>query len=154
MGINFIGLINPPSSTGHVYILTRTNYFTKWVEAIPTKKANSQVVCNFLMEHIFVRFGVPKKIVSNNATYFFSEEISLFYYEHGVSLAHSSDYFPQGNGQAESSNKNLVAITKKLVFDNSLDWHKRLYEALWVDRSTPKRAIGMAPFELVYEIGA
>ncbi|XP_059076952.1 uncharacterized protein LOC131876153 [Cryptomeria japonica] len=29
-----------------------------------------------------------------------------------------------------------------------------LYEALWADRITPKRAIGMAPYELVYGIGA
>ena len=29
-----------------------------------------------------------------------------------------------------------------------------LYEALWADRITPKRAIGMAPFELAYGIGA
>ena len=106
------------------------------------------------MEHLFVRFGVPQKIVSDNTTYFSIEEISLFCYEHSVSLAHSSDYFPQGNGQAESSNKNLVAIIKKLVSDNSWDWHKRLYEALCVDRIIPKRAIGMAPFELVYGIGA
>ena len=67
----------------------------------------------------FVRFGVPQKIVLDNATYFSSEEISLFYYKHVASLAHSSNYFPQGNGQAKSSNKNLVAIIKKLVSDNS-----------------------------------
>ena len=77
------------------------------------------MVCNFLIEHLFARFRVPQKIVSDNATYFSSEEISLFCYEHGVLLAHSSDYFPQGNGQAESSNKNLVAIIKKLVANNS-----------------------------------
>ena len=124
------------------------------MELVPTKKANSQVVCDFLMEYIFVRFGVPQKIVSDNATYFSFEEICLFYYEHGVSLAHSSDYFPQGNGQAESNNKNLVAIMKKLVSNNSRDWHKKNYEALWADWITPKRAIGMAPFELVYGIGA
>lgn len=118
-GINFIGPINPSSSVRHIYILTTIDYFTKWVEEIPTKKANSQVVCNFLMEHIFVRFGVPQKIVSDNTTYFSSEEISLFCYEHGISLAHSSDYFLQGNGQAKSNNKNLVAIIKKLVSDNS-----------------------------------
>jgi hypothetical protein len=31
-GLDFIGLINPPYSVGHVYILTTTDYFTKWVE--------------------------------------------------------------------------------------------------------------------------
>ncbi|GLJ18810.1 hypothetical protein SUGI_0335880 [Cryptomeria japonica] len=43
---------------------------------------------------------------------------------------------------------------KKLVDESARNWHKKLYEALWVDRTTPKRTIGMAPFELVYGIGA
>ncbi|XP_057862670.2 uncharacterized protein LOC131070976 [Cryptomeria japonica] len=43
---------------------------------------------------------------------------------------------------------------KKLVDDNARNWNKKVYEALWVDRITPKRAIGMAPYELVYGIGA
>ena len=77
-----------------MYILTATKYFTKWVEAIPTKHANSQVVCDFLLEYIFFQFGVPQKTVANNATYFSSKEISIFCYEHGISLAHASNYFP------------------------------------------------------------
>ncbi|XP_059075005.1 uncharacterized protein LOC131875022 [Cryptomeria japonica] len=43
---------------------------------------------------------------------------------------------------------------KKLVDDNTQNWHKKLYEALWADRITPKREIGMEPYELVYGIGA
>ncbi|XP_059066203.1 uncharacterized protein LOC131857548 [Cryptomeria japonica] len=43
---------------------------------------------------------------------------------------------------------------EKLVSENSKDWHKKLYEALWADRTTPKRTIGMSPFELVYGVGA
>ncbi|XP_059067498.1 uncharacterized protein LOC131858316 [Cryptomeria japonica] len=78
----------------------------------------------------------------------------MFCYEHQIALSHSSDYFLQGNGLAESSNKNLVAIMKKLVDDNARNLHKKVYEALWADRITPKRAIGMAPFEKVYGIGA
>ena len=96
--INFIGPLNPPSSVGHVYISIAIDYFTKWLESIPTKKANSLMVCEFLFEYIFVRLGVPQKIVTDNATYFSFEEISFFCYEHGISLAHSLDYFPQGNG--------------------------------------------------------
>ncbi|XP_057853361.1 uncharacterized protein LOC131063526 [Cryptomeria japonica] len=137
-----------------MYILPTTNYFTKWVEAFPTKKANSEVVCDFLKDCILVHFGVPQKIVADNASYFSFEELTMFYYEHQITLSHSSDYFPQGNGLAESSNKNLVAIMKKLVDDNAQNWHKMLYEALWADRITPKRAIGMEPYELVYRIGA
>ncbi|XP_059076958.1 uncharacterized protein LOC131876157 [Cryptomeria japonica] len=42
----------------------------------------------------------------------------------------------------------------KLVDDNARNWHNKLYEALWADIITPKRAIGMAPYDLVYGIGA
>lgn len=31
---------------------------------------------------------------------------------------------------------------------------KKLYEALWADQTTPKREIGITPFELVYRVEA
>jgi hypothetical protein len=37
-GIDLIGQINPPSSKGHKFVLLATDYFTKWIEAIPLKK--------------------------------------------------------------------------------------------------------------------
>jgi hypothetical protein len=40
-GIDLIGQINPPSSKGHKFVLLATDYFTKWVEAIPRKKVTS-----------------------------------------------------------------------------------------------------------------
>lgn len=86
----------------------------------------------------------------DNATYFSSSEITEFCFYNGIHLSHLSDYFPQGNSQAESSNKNLVNIMKKLVSENQREWHKKLHEALWADKITPKRAIGISPFELVY----
>ena len=36
VGIDFIGPISPPSTQGSHYILTMADYFTKFVEAIPT----------------------------------------------------------------------------------------------------------------------
>jgi len=39
-GLDFIGDINPHSSGQHQWILVATHYFTKWIEAIPTKNAN------------------------------------------------------------------------------------------------------------------
>ncbi|KAH9302492.1 hypothetical protein KI387_014075, partial [Taxus chinensis] len=52
-------------------------------------------------------FGVPSKIVADNAPNLSSEELVEFCYTYGIQLVHSSNYYPQGNGQVESSNKNL-----------------------------------------------
>jgi hypothetical protein len=57
---------------------------------------------------------------------------------------------PSGNGLAESSNKSMVNIIKKLLQDNKQSWHNKLVNALWEDRITTKRSIGMSPYQLVY----
>ncbi|KAA3452374.1 Transposon Ty3-I Gag-Pol polyprotein [Gossypium australe] len=40
-GIDLIGQIYPPSSKGHKFVLLATDYFTKWVEAIPLRNAEA-----------------------------------------------------------------------------------------------------------------
>ncbi len=51
-GIDMIGMINPPLSKRHKFILVATDYFTKWVEAIPLKKVDSWDAIQFVQEHI------------------------------------------------------------------------------------------------------
>ena len=53
---------------------------------------------------------------------------------------------------AESSNKYLVNIIKKLLELNKKSWNKRLVHALWADQITQKKYIGMSLFELVYGV--
>ena len=86
-GLDFIGPINPTSSAGHQYIITTTDYFTKWLEAKPTKKTTSKVVCEFLKENILVRFGVPVKLVIDNAAYFPQPRSLVFVLNMGLLLA-------------------------------------------------------------------
>lgn len=66
-GIDFIGEIHLASSSEHKWILTATDYFTKWVEAIPTRNATDAIVIKFMEENIIVRFGCPVKIITDNA---------------------------------------------------------------------------------------
>ena len=96
------------------------------------------------------RFGCPRRIVTNNAASFKSKKMINFCHKYHISLNHSTAYYPQGNGLAESSNKSLVRIIKKLLEENKRDWHTNLKYALWDDRISTKRAIGMSPFQLVY----
>ena len=133
-GLDFLGEINPHSSGHHKWILVAIDYFTKWIEAIPTKNANHQAIIKFLNENIFTRFGCPIKLVTDNATNFRVEELVDMCESMGIQLVHSTSYYPQGNGLAESSNKSLVRIIKKLLEDNKRNWDSKLKFALWVDK--------------------
>jgi hypothetical protein len=152
MGLYFIGEINPPSSGQHKWILTATDYFTKWIEVVPTRNANDKVIINFLETNIFFRFGFPSKLVIDNSQEFKSKAMIDFCGGHNISLTHSTPYYPQGNGMAESSNKTLIGIIKKLLGDNKKSWDSKLKYPLWADRISTKRSLGTSPFHLVYDI--
>ena len=73
-----------------------------------------------------------------------------FAIKRGFKLKYSANYYPQGNGLAESTNKNLIKIIKRTIEENHKNWHKSLIFALWADRITQKASIGTSPFNLVY----
>ena len=104
----------------------------------------------FIEDNIVSRFGYPRRLITNNAKAFKSKAMVAFCEKHGIILNHSTPYYPQGNGQAESSNKNIIQSIKKLLKHNKRSWDSMLKYALWADRITVKQAIGTSPFQLVY----
>ncbi|CAL8088111.1 unnamed protein product [Prunus armeniaca] len=127
-GLDLIGTIHPPSD-GYIWILTATEYFTKWVEAIPLRKATGAAVSNFIWEYIVCRFGIPYKMVIDNGTPFVNK---------------------QGNGQAEATNKTILRILSKMVYEYEGGWSIHLPDALWAYRTSPRSTISFSPYSLVY----
>ena len=56
-GVDFMGPF--PNFNGFEYILMAVDYISRWVEAIPTRTNDHQVVVKFIHQHIFSRFGHP-----------------------------------------------------------------------------------------------
>lgn len=77
--MDLIGAINPPSSKGHVWILVAIDYFTKWVEAIPLRKASAVAIAPFIRENPLCRFGIPISfwgLITDNGTQFTSQIVA------------------------------------------------------------------------------
>eukprot|EP00253_Pinus_taeda_P011949 PITA_11949 len=102
----------------HKYILTATDYFTKWVEAIPLKTTNSEAIIEFIDKFIITKFGVPNALIFDNASYFSGNAMFDFAIKRGFKLKYSANYYPQGNGLAESTNENLIKIIKQTIERN------------------------------------
>ena len=116
--MDFIGEISPSSTSGFSWILVATDYFTKWVEVIPTRNSNRKVVNNFLFNNIISRFGCLERIVTDNAMCFRFEEFIKFCEKYGITRSISSPYHPQGNGQEKYTNKSLLKFIKRTLDDN------------------------------------
>jgi hypothetical protein len=149
-GMDMIGKINPPSSRGHQFILAITDYFTKWVEAVPMKLVASKDVINFVKEHVIHRFGIPQTITTDGGSVFILEEFKKFAADMGIKLIRSSPYYAQANGQAEASNQSLIKLIKRMIDEYPRRWHEVLLEALWAYRISCHGATNTSPYHLVY----
>jgi transposase InsO family protein len=128
-------------------------YFTKWAEAESFTKIEAAHLIRFIMRNIFARFGVPKAFVSDNGPKFKSTQMATFCKRFRVEHHFSSP--PQGNGQAEATNKTLIRIVSKTVESRTRgDWPDRLLEALWAYRTSIRTATGQTPFSLVVGMDA
>ena len=69
LGMDFVGPISPPSSAGNRYILTMSDYFTRfgWVKALPTKEAKGVVAA--LKEVSLIGYIRWHTVVYNNVLF-------------------------------------------------------------------------------------
>ena len=82
--MDLIGKIYPASSKGHNFIAT--DYFTKWVGAVPFKKAKQKDVIQFIKEHIIHRFRIPQSITTDQGIMFTRDEMTYFAKDYGIQL--------------------------------------------------------------------
>lgn len=67
-GIDFT-TCNPPSTTNHKYIIVVVDYFTKWAEAMPTYKNDSETAALFLFNQIISHFGILREILTDHGSH-------------------------------------------------------------------------------------
>jgi transposase InsO family protein len=112
-GIDFMGPFK--NSHGFEHILVMVDYVSKWVEAMPCRKASTKESIAMIKSMIFPRFGTPRILISDGGTHFtgknFKKCLSKLGIEHRISTA----YHPQTNGQAETSNMQLKSILDKSI---------------------------------------
>ncbi|KAG7559073.1 Aspartic peptidase domain superfamily [Arabidopsis thaliana x Arabidopsis arenosa] len=143
-----------PASRQKKYLLIMTDYFTKWVEAESYARIQSKEVQNFVWKHIICRHGLPYEIVTDNGTQFTSLQFEGFCAKWRIRLSKSTPRYPQGNGQAEATNKTIIDGLKKRLEEKKGVWADELDGVLWSHRTSPRRGTGQTPFSLAYGLEA
>ncbi|XP_024009474.1 uncharacterized protein LOC112084555 [Eutrema salsugineum] len=142
------------STTQKQYVLVVTEYFTKWVEAEAYPEIHGIDVKKFVWKFIICRHGVPYEIVTDNGTQFTSIIFTEFCAKWKIRLSFSTPRYPQGNGQAEATNKTIIDGLKKRLDTAKGTWADELDGVLWSHRTTPRRSTGQSPFFLAYSTEA
>uniref|UniRef100_A0A2N9H312 Uncharacterized protein n=1 Tax=Fagus sylvatica TaxID=28930 RepID=A0A2N9H312_FAGSY len=152
-GLDLVGPL--PRATGNrQWLIVATDYFTKWVEAEPLARITDSESRKFIWKNIITRFGIPRCFISDNGTQFDSGPFKKYCSEFGIRNHFSSPAYPQGNGQAESSNKTILNGIKKRLEEAKGRWVEELPTILWTFRTTPRSSTGETPYSLTYGVEA
>ena len=112
----------PASDDTYHFILIVVDVFSRFVWLMPLKSKCAPVIAKKLFK-LFVNFGHPKIIQSDNGTEFINDIIDhlrlLFSWEH----RRSTPYYPQSNGIAERSVGETKDLLRKRMELNPINWH-------------------------------
>ncbi|KAG8503896.1 hypothetical protein CXB51_001830 [Gossypium anomalum] len=147
-GMDVIRPISPKASNGHRFIFVVIDYFAKWVEAASYASVTKSAVGRFLKKEIICRYGMPEKIISDNALNLNNSTIAEVCNQFKVKHHNLSPYRPKMNRAVEAANKNIKKIVDKMT-ETYRDWHEKLPFALLTYRTSIRTFTGATPFSLI-----
>ena len=120
-----------PQGKGQVkFLLVTIDYFTKWAEVEALATITEAKIQNFMWKNIICKFGIPRKIISDNGRQFNSQSFRDFYSGLGIKNQFLSSGHRQVNGQTEVTNRTLLKIIKAKLDDVKGAWSEELPSVL------------------------
>jgi transposase InsO family protein len=124
VSVDFLGpLIR--SKTGKLHLLVVTDWFSKYVILQPMRAAEAKSLVKFMEEQVFLVFGVPEVLVSDNGSQFTSKHFASLLEKYQVHHFKGAAYHPQSN-PAERINKVINASLRCYVGDDHRTWDEAI----------------------------
>lgn len=150
LNIDFKGPL--PTCTNNRYLLTVVDEFSRFPFAFPCSDMSAATVIKCLMK-IFVVFGMPSYIHSDQGANFMSEELKSFLHSHNVATSRTTPYNPEGNGQIERYNGIIwktITLDLKAKSLKITQWESVLDNALFCIRSLLCTSTNCTPHERMF----
>ena len=129
-------------------LLVVVDYYSRFFEVVIMRSTTSQKMIEALTP-IFVRYGYPFTLKSDNAAQFVSEEFEEFLSKNGIEHRKSPPLWPQANGEVERQNRTLLKVLKIAQVEGKR-WKDELNKFLLAYRTTPHSTTGMTPASLMF----
>jgi len=148
--LDFITGLPPARYRGQAYdaILVVVDAYTKWAMYIPcTKRMDAPELAETLVESVFSKYGMPKKLVSDRGSLFTSAFWTSLCYYLGAQRRLSTAFHPQTDGQTERQNQTLEHYLRCYINYRQDDWPQWLPLAQFTYNQAKHRSTGISPAE-------
>ncbi|GFV13977.1 insulin receptor [Trichonephila clavipes] len=115
----------PETTEGMKWIFIVEDYTTKWVELFPLKQATAKECAMTLLNEVFLRYGVPRRLISDNGTQFVSAVMQQLCFVLDINQSLIPVYHPQAN-PVERKNRDLKPRLAMMVGNNHTLWIEKL----------------------------
>ncbi|WVZ17565.1 hypothetical protein V8G54_010547 [Vigna mungo] len=140
-----------PVSKGFTVILVIVDRLSKYAHFQPLKADyTSTQVADLFCNTVVGLHGMPKSIVSDRDKTFTSKFWQQLFKLQGTTLAMSTAYHPQSDGQTEAVNKALELYLRCFTSQSPKNWVNFLPWAEYWYNTSFHHSIGMTPFKVVY----
>ncbi|VDI02863.1 Hypothetical predicted protein [Mytilus galloprovincialis] len=116
----------PLTPRNNRYILTVTDYFTKWVEVFPVPDQTATTCANIILNDVICRFGFPLAIHSDQGRNYESDIFQELCSILDIRKTRTSPRNPKCNGQVERFNRTLVSMIKSYLRGEQTNWDLNL----------------------------
>lgn len=144
LSIDILGPL-PRTTRGYSYILAISDIFSKFVLTFPLRKATAKSVVDILESQVFLVFGVPRNIISDNGVQFRSREYSNLLKTYQVRSSYTSFYMPRSN-PIERVNRILKTMLVSYVSGNQRKWDLILPKVTCAIRTAKHEVTGHTPY--------
>ncbi len=146
--MDFLSIEPDDSDTRNVLVIT--DHFTRYAMAFPTKDQKAVTVAKILWEKVFVHYGVPERLHSDQGRDFESRVIQQLCKLFNIRKSRTSPYHPQGNAQCERFNKTLLDLLGTLEDKEKSRWRLHIAPLVHAYNCTKNEATGMSPYFLMF----
>ncbi|UYV74973.1 hypothetical protein LAZ67_12001943 [Cordylochernes scorpioides] len=131
IGIDFVGPL-PSTKRRRKWIIVLTDYYTKYAETKAVSEATVKEVSTFLIEHIILRHGAPRFLISDRGSQF------------------TSNLMKETNGLTERLNRTLINMISMYVNTDQKNWDEILPFITHAYNTTIQETTGYSPFFLLF----
>lgn len=140
----------PTSGKGRcTCLLVVTDVFSKFIMVQPFRQATASSLVLFLEQTVFLLFGVPEIILTDNGSQFTSKEFASLLRQYGVKHWLTPSYHPQVNN-TERVNKVVTTAIRATLRGNHKHWTDNLQQIACAIRNSVHDSTKYSPYFVTF----